>query len=65
MPKRWFFPLIWELVYSDAVETLIATIAKPERYGKKHSHDAEPWEPLPGYLHSTHRDSDSVSIIGV
>lgn len=65
MPKRWFFPLIRELVYSDAVETLVATYAKPEGYGKKLSHDAEPWEPLPGYLHSSPGNAESIAIIGV
>lgn len=66
MPKRWFIPLIRELVERPEIHTLLATNSKPQRYSDKElATDADSWEPLPGYLHAERRASETTAIIGV
>jgi hypothetical protein len=65
MPKRWFIPLVRELVERPQVHTLVATNSKPEKYADRLATDADPWEPLPGYLHAERRASETTAIIGV
>lgn len=68
MPKRWFFPLVRELVEAAHIKTLIAANTKPARYAKHGTQlatDADSWEPLPGYLHSDVDADETTAIIGV
>jgi|GEM_PF-842101 len=66
MPKRWFIPLVRELVERPEIHTLVATNSKPQKYSDDRlATDADSWEPLPGYLHAERRASETTAIIGV
>ncbi|MCA9061255.1 MAG: hypothetical protein KDA85_22230, partial [Planctomycetaceae bacterium] len=66
MPKRWFIPLVRELVERPQIHTLVATNCKPQQYSlDRLATDADSWEPLPGYLHAEGRSSETTAIIGV
>lgn len=65
MPKRWFFPLIKEMLSSARVTDLVVTNSKAQRYGDWLAKDADQWEPLPGYLHLDHDTPTATAIVGV
>ena len=66
MPKRWFVPLVRELVERPEIHTLVATNSKPQKYSDDRlATDADSWEPLPGYLHAERGAAETTAIIGV
>ncbi len=65
MPKRWFFPLVNELLASPRITDLIATNSKAAQYGEWLARDADQWEPLPGYVHLDDDAKSAIAIVGV
>jgi len=65
MPKWWFFPVIRMLMGSDKVQTLVATYATAERYGKNLSSDPAPLGPLPTFNEPPDRTAHDELIVGI
>lgn len=65
MPKWWFFPLIRMLMESDKIETLVATYATAEQYGRNLSSDPAPLAPLPTFNEPPDRTANEELIVGI
>jgi len=64
-PKRWFFPLVQQLLNDDRVNNLVVSYTQGTKYAKVISRNPEALRPIQGFPAITGRSEHDVAVVGV